>query len=234
MRYLPALFVVTLLAAGGALYARQAGPQEPSPVHAPPPASPGPRGVSALGRLEPKDGVRRVAGPSLPSAVVQELLVDEGDAVSKGQLLATIDTAEVRAAAVREVEAELVNAQREYARSQQLNQGRAESDSNRDEWKTRVAALDARRERAEAELRLAQVRAPIDGRVLDVHARPGERIGPDGILELGDTNAMYAIAEVYETDIGRVTLGQRARVTSPALPEALTGRADPVSPRRRR
>jgi HlyD family secretion protein len=40
---------------------------------------------------------------------------------------------------------------------------------------------------------------------------------------------MFAMAEVYETDIGRVKAGQRATVTSPALPTALTGTVDWVS-----
>ena len=228
MRYLPLVLVATLLAAGTVLYGRIAGTSEephregvPAPVTAP-------RGVSALGRLEPRNGVRRIAGPSLPTAVVRELLVDRGDAVKKGQLLATIDTAETRAATVRVIQAELANAQREYSRSLELNKGGVESNSRRDEWQMKVNTLEARRERAEAERRLAEVRSPIDGRVLDVHARAGERIGTDGILELGDTDAMFAIAEVYETDIPRVALGQTARVTSPVLPSVLTGVVDRI------
>ena len=56
-----------------------------------------------------------------------------------------------------------------------------------------------------------------------IHARAGERVGTEGILELGDTTAMYAIAEIYETDIGRVKPGQRARISSPALSQSLAG-----------
>jgi len=91
--------------------------------------------------------------------------------------------------------------------------------------------LEAQRERALAELRLTEVRSPIDGRVLDVHARAGERVGSDGILELGATQAMFAIAEVYETDIGRVAVGQRARVTSPVLAKPLTGTVELIRPK---
>jgi HlyD family secretion protein len=189
------------------------------------------RGVSALGRLEPKDGVRRVAGPSLPVAVVQELFVDRGDLVQKGQLLATLDTAELQGAVVQEKTAELANARREYDRSLELSRSQVESISRRDEWRTKVAVLEAQLARAEAERRLTQVRAPIEGRVLDVHARPGERVGSDGILELGATQAMYAIAEVYETDVSRVAVGQRARVTSPVFAKDLTGVVDKVRPK---
>jgi HlyD family secretion protein len=59
--------------------------------------------------------------------------------------------------------------------------------------------------------------------VIKVHAREGERVGPDGVVELGKTDQMYAIAEVYETDIEAVRIGQRATVTSPALAQSLQG-----------
>ncbi len=203
----------------------------PAPVAVPEVRSAAIRGVSALGRLEPKDGVRHIAGPSLPVAVVQELFVDRGDLVQKGQLLATLDTAELQGAVVQEKNAELANARREYDRSLKLSQSQVESDSRRDEWRTRVSVLEAQVARAEAERRLTQVRAPIDGRVLDVHARAGERVGSAGILELGATQAMYAIAEVYETDVTRVAVGQRARVSSPVFASDLGGVVEKIRPK---
>jgi HlyD family secretion protein len=225
------VLLIPLLAVAGVLYLRLSAPEE-SPVDtapkAPPPAT---LGVSALGRLEPEHGVRHVAGPSLQSVVVQELLVDRGDTVHTGQLLATLDTADLQAAAVKEKEAELANARREYERSLQLSRSQIESDSRRDEWRTRVTVLEAQRDRAQAELRLTEVRSPIDGRVLDVHRRAGERVGADGILDLGATQAMFAIAEVYETDIGRVAVGQRARVTSPVFSTALGGVVESIRPK---
>jgi HlyD family secretion protein len=42
---------------------------------------------------------------------------------------------------------------------------------------------------------------------------------------------MFAIAEVYETDIGRVAVGQRARVTSPVFPEPLGGVVEKIRPK---
>jgi HlyD family secretion protein len=76
---------------------------------------------------------------------------------------------------------------------------------------------------ADAELARSTVRAPVDGQVLKIHARPGEKVGPQGILELGRTDEMYAIAEVYETDVRRIEIGQRAKVSSPALDAPLEG-----------
>jgi len=66
----------------------------------------------------------------------------------------------------------------------------------------------------EVDLRDSQLRSPIDGTVLRVFARPGERPGSDGILSVGASDRMEAIAEVYESDIGRIRLGQSVSLIS--------------------
>jgi HlyD family secretion protein len=77
--------------------------------------------------------------------------------------------------------------------------------------------------RVEAEAQRSYIRAPFDGRVLDVIVRPGELIDANGILELGRIDRMFAIAEVFETDIRRVEVGQRATISSAALAGELGG-----------
>jgi HlyD family secretion protein len=79
------------------------------------------------------------------------------------------------------------------------------------------SALAAVRE-AEASLELSFVRSPLNGQVLKVHVRPGEVIGTNGIAEIAQTSQMYAVSEVYETDIGKVFQGQEATVTTDILP----------------
>ncbi|MBE9108748.1 efflux RND transporter periplasmic adaptor subunit [Nodosilinea sp. LEGE 07298] len=80
---------------------------------------------------------------------------------------------------------------------------------------------------AEAQLARTIIRAPQAGQVLDIFAFPGEAVSPnDGpILALGDTDQMVVVAEVYETDIGLVEVGQPATITSRngAFSETLTG-----------
>jgi len=206
-------------------------PEAPAALPAVSAAPPGAQGVSALGRLQPKDGVRRIAGPAQPVAVVSKLLVDKGDRVTSGQLIALLDEAEVREAAVARAEARLESTKAALVRNAELRAGQVIS----------AAVLDALRfdhDAAAAELRLAraelarnQVTSPIDGQVIDVHARDGERVGPDGIVEIGQTQRMYAVAEVYETEIGRVRLGARAQVASPALPRVMNGTIDRIGMR---
>ncbi|MFB2968624.1 biotin/lipoyl-binding protein [Aerosakkonema sp. BLCC-F183] len=80
--------------------------------------------------------------------------------------------------------------------------------------------------KAQTDLDLASVRSPLFGQVLKVNARPGERIGDDGIIELGHTDQMYVVAEVYETEIDKVRLGQAATVSSSAFTGKLKGTVD--------
>lgn len=69
--------------------------------------------------------------------------------------------------------------------------------------------------RIKAELEDFYVRVPVAGRILKINTRIGEQVNTnEGIVELGRTNQMYAIAEVYETDVGQVQPGQRATVIS--------------------
>lgn len=68
--------------------------------------------------------------------------------------------------------------------------------------------------RSEVELETAYVRSPIDGQVLDIHVQSGEKVGAMGIATLGKTDDMYAITEVYETDLGWVKQGQTAIIRS--------------------
>ena len=66
-----------------------------------------------------------------------------------------------------------------------------------------------------ADLEDTKVKVPIAGQILRINTRVGEQVNTQqGIVELGRTDEMYAIAEVYETDIGRVKIGQPATISS--------------------
>lgn len=82
---------------------------------------------------------------------------------------------------------------------------------------------EAEVEQAHAEYERSLVRAPISGRVLKIHAKAGEAIGPRGIIDLGRTDRMWVRAEVYETDIERVRVGQSATITSNGFEGELLG-----------
>ncbi len=86
-----------------------------------------------------------------------------------------------------------------------------------------LASANAAVQQAQAELNLTMIRAPRAGQVMKVHAKPGEIIGNEGIAEIGQTDRMYVVAEVYETDINKVQPGQKAIVTSGAFSGQLQG-----------
>lgn len=86
-----------------------------------------------------------------------------------------------------------------------------------------LAAAMTQVEHARAELERAIVRAPAGGKVLKIHAHPGEEVGPQGILELGKTDRMFVVAEIYETDISRIRVGQKAEISGELLAEPLAG-----------
>ncbi len=220
----------------GFLMLRPLSPRAAAPEVAvsPPPAvrpEGPPDAIVARGRFEPKDGIMRVAGPSQPTIftnVLAELRVREGDLVEAGQVLAVFDSYPAKQAAVDRLRAELSQAQREYRRFQQLFHKGVASASERDNWLAKLQVTEAELHHAEADLELARVRAPISGQVLKIHAYAGERVGRDGVAELGKTDEMYAVAEVYENDIVGVRIGQRARVTSSALRDELQGTVEHI------
>jgi len=82
-----------------------------------------------------------------------------------------------------------------------------------------IAAL----KRAQTDLQAAYIKAPITGQILKIHTRVGEKISDNGIADMAQTEQMIAVAEVYQTDIGKIKLGQSAVVTSQAFDGELRG-----------
>ncbi|AGI69258.1 ABC transporter DevC-family permease protein [Octadecabacter antarcticus 307] len=86
-----------------------------------------------------------------------------------------------------------------------------------------LAAARADLNRAELDLGRAYVRAPKRATVLDINARVGESPPSGGMIDLGDTSRMTVEAEVYQTLIGRVTIGDPVVISTAALSQDLTG-----------
>jgi HlyD family secretion protein len=129
-------------------------------------------------------------------------------------------------------------------------------ESQQARWSVAARALEAKRARlqglssvrpadvavAEAELSAAKadvdavraklanqyVRAPSAGRVLRIHAYPGQAIGAEGLLSFGQTHEMFVDAEVMEHDIARARVGQTARVTGDSLARPFTGTVERI------
>ena len=209
---------------GGASAAKTVGARKAS--------APTPQAVAALGRLEPGGDIRILAAPSGgvdgASPRITALLVVEGQRVRAGQLLAHFDSAPSQRAERQRIRARRLNLERrltvegrEVARYRRLTADGAISADELDhreqqylELQGQLHETEASLLKIEADLSNTELRAPIDGTVLRLHARVGERAGDKGVLELGDSARMEAVLEVYESDIARVRLGQPARISS--------------------
>lgn len=86
-----------------------------------------------------------------------------------------------------------------------------------------VNAAEADLSRARLDMARAEVRAPIDGTILDIHATPGQRPPNQGIMEMGDISVMMAEVEVWQDRISAVAVGQPVELAAPALGQSLRG-----------
>ncbi|WGV25218.1 ABC exporter membrane fusion protein [Halotia branconii] len=94
--------------------------------------------------------------------------------------------------------------------------------------KVEISRAVAAAKQAKANLDQAYVRSPQDGVVLDIHTRSGEMVSDDGIVEIGQTSLMYAVVEVYQSDVNKVRPEQPVRISSNSLPGELYGRVDRI------
>jgi HlyD family secretion protein len=84
-------------------------------------------------------------------------------------------------------------------------------------------AATAARFKAEADYAKAFIRAPIDGRILAIFGQVGQQIDAAGFGEMGDTARMEIRAEVCETDVTDLVVGQATTATSRAFSQTLQG-----------
>ncbi|MDJ0692015.1 MAG: ABC exporter membrane fusion protein [Xenococcaceae cyanobacterium MO_188.B32] len=92
-----------------------------------------------------------------------------------------------------------------------------------------LEVAEAAVKKARADLELAYVKSPIEGQILEINTWPGEVVNKtEGIVEVGNTKHMYVVAEVYETEIDRIRIGQKATITSGGIMPKLTGTVDDV------
>tara|TARA_B100000674_G_C37873186_1_gene930612 strand:+ start:553 stop:1470 length:918 start_codon:yes stop_codon:yes gene_type:complete len=188
-------------------------------------------GVAALGQLSPSGQVRRLASPisqlgSFPRIV--KLYVREGDFVKKGTILVTFENKDKLEADLDKQEKLLLANNKEIIlKKQQIDM--YEMASKKDAYS--LVSLSQRKDELlklekqninivgrinsiEIDLFHSQLRSPIDGYVLSINARVGERSSTDGVLEIGASQNMQALIEVYESDIDRVFISQEVELFS--------------------
>ena len=189
------------------------------------------KGVAALGQLSPAGEVRKLASPvsqfgTFPRVI--ELFVKEGDYVEKNTVLATFENREKLKSDLQKKESLLETNDLEISlKEDQLKRFKLAIDKNayseiqfsqrKDELlklkKQKIINL-ADRKAILIDLSNSQLRSPINGYILSINTRVGERSNSDGVLDIGASQNMEATIEVYESDIDRVFLNQSVELTS--------------------
>ncbi len=81
-----------------------------------------------------------------------------------------------------------------------------------------LASLHKDLDLAKENLARTTIKAPSAGTVLKIHAREGEVMGAAPILELANLGRLVVVAEVFESDVKRISIGQTAKIASAAFP----------------
>jgi RND family efflux transporter MFP subunit len=175
---------------------------------------------------------------------LQQLLVEEGDSVTNGELLAVIQPQEQRAnvafyasseqqstADLAQARADLENARLNLERIQVLYTNHVESVQAYDQARTsyesaqarvesarkQIQAAAAQKEKAAVQLGYTKIFAPLNGIVDTRAALQGEVVNPgQAIVTLINPDDLWVRADVPETDIDRIRLGDRLPVTLPS------------------
>jgi len=226
--------------------------------------------IACFGRIQPNGGIVNVSAPSTDT--IAQVLVQEGQQVKSGDVLAILSSREARQLQLEEARLALTQAElerdsgmrMEREKRQNLEDGLSDAKerlanlyANKAEdyvspeyitaregeiedfqQQLKVSALEmeklqrgtdlgvtrAQKQVAIAEAALAEstVLSPLAGRVLKVLGRAGEHVGPT-LFMIGDTSSMFVRAEVYESDAMRVKSGQKAVISSAAIPGKLGG-----------
>ena len=194
--------------------------------------------VSAPGEIQAKEE-RKIN--SEVTAEVIKLLVEEGDWVEKGQILVKLDSTEQFAAYQRALanvgaqRADLEFRKEQLRRKKELYNKGLISRENFENIATEVELTSSTLENARTELGRAKrslqrtvIRSPIPGTVMDINKEEGEVVvagtinNPGSIiLTVSDLEEMEMVADVNESEIPLVALGDTARITVDAFSDTL-------------
>ncbi len=208
--------------------------------------------ITASGELQ---AIRRVNVSPRKQGLLKQLLVDEGEEVTEGQVLAVMDRGDFQdrldeqKALLRQAEAEYRAKKDDYNRRRNLyKQGVVSADNYntfRNEMISKNEKVIASQERVQQLLqegRQLEIRAPFSGKITARFAEPGAFVTPtttastnagatsSSVVEL--SQGLEVVARVPESDIGRIRLGQNADLRVDAYPdERFKAKVDEIAPR---
>jgi HlyD family secretion protein len=203
------------------------------PKPAPPPKAPLLQQVTALGRLTPDGGLVTLSVPAGTvggNEVVERWFAQEGDPIRKGQVLARMSSFGQLRATLDQAESSLVSTKAllpflEVSKNRGQVLYRDGAISEEELAKTSASIITKRADidgaqaevlRARKQLQAAEIRSPLDGNLIRIYSWPGMKETSDGLALIGRTERMQVWAQVFQSDIPKLRIGQGATV----LPES--------------
>lgn len=177
-------------------------------------------------------------------ARITEITVRAGDTVTKGQMLIELERSDLESRLqqaneqVRAATARLTEARQNLERAEQLYEQNLiaaalldEARANHDTLVAEVATARQAVREAEVAISYTEIRAPIDGRVVERFAEPGDTASPgDKLLSLYNPLSLRIEAAVREGLALGLRLGQELQVEIPSTQSVLTARIDELVP----
>jgi RND family efflux transporter MFP subunit len=183
---------------------------------------------------------RKAEVASKATGRLEYLGVEEGDAVQSGQIIARVENADMQAALdyskaiLDQMRAESTQSAISYGRQKELLKSGAATKADFDISEAQFKGLTAQVKSAMASVKAAEIalentfiRAPFDGTVLNKYADVGEIVAPmsssasskGAVVALADMGSLEVEADVAESNIQRVILGQKCEIILDAYPE---------------
>lgn len=162
---------------------------------------------------------------------VASLAVQEGDGVTAGSLLLTIDSGEITSQAVQ-AQAAYNNAKLQYDRIKHLYDASASTQTEMDQATLGLETAQAGLTAAKAMASYTRITAPISGRIVEKRINLGEMALPgQPLLKIEDNRDLRLEVTVREQDILHIRPGQQVTARIDAMPgKDLTGRVSQVVP----
>lgn len=152
---------------------------------------------------------------------IAEVLVQEGDRIKRGQVLARLDTSRLKPEAA-EAEADLINAKQQWSRLTalaKLTAGRAVSQQDLDSAKAALDMAQARQTVSDRELADAELVSPCNAVVRSRLLEPGEMVSPQRpVFDLAISDPKWVRAYIPEADLGKVHEGMKAQISTDSFP----------------
>ena len=160
------------------------------------------------GLIEPSEVVKV---SSQVSGTLEEIVVERGDRVVKGQVIARLHS-KIEKAAVDLALARMEFAQRKVLRNEDLYRKQLISIHDKDEMETELKIAELQLREAREKLDIRTIRSPIDGVIVERFLSPGEYIGEEAVMKIARINPLYVEVVVPVEVFGKIRKGASAEV----------------------